>query len=46
MLFGVIDIFHVLLASLLQNPWLTMIERGDTARPAEVPSEPSEAVKE
>ena len=38
------QIFH--LTSLLLKPWSTMIERGDTALPAVVPSEPSEAVKE
>ena len=47
MLFGVIDIiFLALLDSLLMKPWCTMIEQGDTTRPAVDLSEPSEAVNE
>ena len=38
--------FLARLASLLLKPWCTMIEQGDTTRPAVDPSEPSEAVKE
>ena len=46
-LFGVIDIFFLaLLTSILLKPWCTMIERGDTTRPAVVPSELSEEVEE
>ena len=38
--------FLARLASLLRRPWCTMIEQGDTARPAVDSSEPSEAVME
>ena len=37
--------FLARLASLLLKPWCTMIEQGDTTRPAVDSSEPSEAVK-
>ena len=47
MLFGAVDIFTFLHVSpLLLKPWCTMIEQGDTTRPAVDSSEPSEAVKE
>ena len=49
MLFGVVDIlcfFPTRLTSLLLKTWCTMIEQGDTTRPAVVSTEPSEAVKE
>ena len=38
--------FLARLASLLLKPWCIMIELGDTTRPEEDSSEPSEAVKE
>ena len=37
-------LFLVRLASLLQKPWCTMIEQGDTTRPAVVSIETSETV--
>ena len=48
MLFGVIDIFafSARLASLLLRSWCTMIEQGDTMRPALDSYVPSETVKE
>ena len=46
MLFGVIDIFAFLHASLLLKPWCTMIVQGDTTRRAVDSSEPPEAAKD
>ena len=47
MLFGIINSsFLGMPHLLLLKPWCTMIEQGDTTRPAVVPFEPSEAVKE
>ena len=38
--------FLARLASVFLKPWCTMIEKGDTTRPAVVSTEPSETVKE
>ena len=38
--------FLARLASLLQKPWCTMIEQGDSTCPAMVSTEPSKTVKE
>ena len=47
MLFGVIDVLFSCAPHLyFLKLWRTVIERGGATQPAEVPSEPSETVKE
>ena len=43
---GIKFFFLARLVSILQKPWCTMIERGDTTWPAVASSEPSEGEKE